>query len=194
MHSSNTLRQYTHLASRSASRATELCHYRTVLKAALSRGFSSSTVQSQRWNAPSTFATRNNSTRPMRNPAGKAWFTSSSKWSSDTNAEPEESTTFSDPSRPGLFYHFLATDPPTFALSFLKVPPAAADSISVIGWLPARTFGQEDEAGLNDFRENREYAQRKGYYLYLPSLLMGDCLYRSAFPRSPTRSDPGRVE
>ncbi|EIN06819.1 hypothetical protein PUNSTDRAFT_72844 [Punctularia strigosozonata HHB-11173 SS5] len=92
-------------------------------------------------------------------PAGKVTFTSSAIRSSGTTTETEEATTFSDPSRPGLFYHFLNTDPPTFALSFVKTPPATADSASVIGWLPARTFGQEDEAGLNDFRENPRFRE-----------------------------------
>jgi hypothetical protein len=70
------------------------------------------------------------------------------------------SGSFSDPTRPDLFYHFL--EPPTFlsevvpvyALSFLSSVPSP-DSSTIIGWLPAQTQSHTDEAGLNDFQENR---------------------------------------
>ena len=77
-----------------------------------------------------------------------------------TTSDPQR--TFADPSRPDLFYHLL--DPPTplpdpnlpaYALSFLEKLPSTPHSPSVIGWLPA-VAGAEGDAGLNDFRENRE--------------------------------------
>lgn len=71
------------------------------------------------------------------------------------------STSFRDPARPDLHYHLV--DPPTplssklpsFALSFLPSPPSNGSS-TVVGWLPAATTANDDEAGLNDFVENRE--------------------------------------
>ncbi|KAJ7625050.1 hypothetical protein DFH06DRAFT_1444804 [Mycena polygramma] len=68
---------------------------------------------------------------------------------------------FTDPTRPDLHYHLV--DPPTplssqlpaFALSFLPAP--SSNSSTVIGWLPAATTSNEDDAGLNDFRENPEF-------------------------------------
>jgi hypothetical protein len=74
-----------------------------------------------------------------------------------------ESISFADPSRPDLFYHLIpppspySSKVPAFALSFLHTPPLSRDSSTVIGWLPASTEGQEDEAGLNDFKENRRH-------------------------------------
>ncbi|KAJ7291225.1 hypothetical protein C8J57DRAFT_1271865, partial [Mycena rebaudengoi] len=71
------------------------------------------------------------------------------------------STSFTDPTRPDLHYHLV--DPPTpisstlpaFALSFLPSPPSSGTSSTIIGWLPAATTGTDEDAGLNDFRENR---------------------------------------
>ena len=67
----------------------------------------------------------------------------------------------SDPSRPDLFYHLvppptpISPSVPAFALSFLPDMPASAASAAVLGWLPAASEeGPEQEAGLNDFREN----------------------------------------
>ncbi|KAF7319480.1 hypothetical protein HMN09_00286800 [Mycena chlorophos] len=67
---------------------------------------------------------------------------------------------FADPTRADLHYHLI--DPPTpfssripaFALSFLEKPPSAASSSTIIGWLPAASFEDGQEAGLNDFKEN----------------------------------------
>ncbi|KAJ7507215.1 hypothetical protein B0H11DRAFT_1705976 [Mycena galericulata] len=72
------------------------------------------------------------------------------------------STSFSDPTRPDLHYHLV--DPPTplssrlpaFALSFLPNRPSNGSS-TVIGWLPAATTANDDEAGLNDFVENPKF-------------------------------------
>ena len=74
----------------------------------------------------------------------------------------DESAPMTDPSRPDLFYHVLS--PPTpisrslpaFGLSFISKPPPSVDSSAIIGWLPAVSKGEEQEAGLNDFKENRE--------------------------------------
>lgn len=76
----------------------------------------------------------------------------------DSNVAP---TSFSDPSRPDLYYHLVhlestTSTQPVFALSFLPTPPSSADSSTVIGWLPASTLQGDDEAGLNDFKQNRE--------------------------------------
>jgi hypothetical protein len=84
-----------------------------------------------------------------------------------------QSTSFPDPSRPDLFYHLV--DPPTpfsssapaFALSFLSSPPAASDSRTIIGWLPAQSKGSDEGAGLNDFKENRtSFAIHRGKNCY----------------------------
>jgi len=70
-----------------------------------------------------------------------------------------------DPSRLGLYYHFipppnaLSSLKPVFALSFLDTPPPSAQSATIIGFLPAAAEGGEDEAGLNDFMENRPFIQ-----------------------------------
>lgn len=71
-------------------------------------------------------------------------------------------TSFPDPDRPELFYHLV--EPPNalsntnaaFALSFLPEVPPTSDSSAVIGWLPAAAESEAQEAGLNDFRENRK--------------------------------------
>lgn len=71
-------------------------------------------------------------------------------------------TSFSDPERPGLYYHLfepptsVSSTSPVFAISFLPGAPLVAESKTVLGWLPAQTFGGDGEAGLNDFRQNRE--------------------------------------
>ncbi len=87
-------------------------------------------------------------------------FTSSPP-SSGPSPEIPTSTTFEDPSRKGLFYHLVP--PPTplsdtrsvFALSLLADAPPSSESRTVLGWLPAETPGDDRDAGLNDFVENR---------------------------------------
>jgi hypothetical protein len=75
--------------------------------------------------------------------------------------EPSFQTTFEDPSRKGLFYHLvhpptpLSNTHPVFAVSLLPDPPPLSESSTVLGWLPAETPGDDREAGLNDFLENR---------------------------------------
>ncbi|EIW80050.1 hypothetical protein CONPUDRAFT_28306, partial [Coniophora puteana RWD-64-598 SS2] len=80
------------------------------------------------------------------------------------SSEPPQ--TLADPTRPDLFYHLVSlpssssSAPPTqvYAVSFLSSSPPTPDSASVIGWLPAETEGaQEQDAGLNDFRENSKF-------------------------------------
>lgn len=95
-------------------------------------------------------------------------FTSSSR----LHNEPEPQTTFTDPSRPDLFYHIVFLDAssslntesvgtPVFAVSLLETPPPYASSSTVLGWLPAEGLaegeGEDGGAGLNDFTENREF-------------------------------------
>lgn len=75
-------------------------------------------------------------------------------------------TTLVDPSRPLLFYHLvpapnpISTELPAYAVSLLNRPPKDAQSQAIMGWLPAavRNEGGE-EAGLGDFKENRECDQ-----------------------------------
>jgi hypothetical protein len=75
--------------------------------------------------------------------------------------QPSFQTTFEDPSRKGLFYHLvhpptpLSDTHPVFAVSLLPDPPPLSESCTVLGWLPAETPGDDREAGLNDFLENR---------------------------------------
>ncbi|KAF5392742.1 hypothetical protein D9757_000811 [Collybiopsis confluens] len=70
---------------------------------------------------------------------------------------------FSDPTRLDLFYHFLepptplSSSAPAYALSFLPSPPPSAESSSIIGFLPAGTSDADQEAGLNDFKENPKF-------------------------------------
>ncbi|KAJ3746560.1 hypothetical protein DFH05DRAFT_1393982 [Lentinula detonsa] len=88
---------------------------------------------------------------------------------SSTERQPEQELpfgTFADPTRPGLFYHFLepptsiSPDIPVYALSFLPTAPPNPESSTVIGWLPASTNNEvEQEAGLNDFKENPKFRQ-----------------------------------
>jgi hypothetical protein len=72
--------------------------------------------------------------------------------------------TFEDPSRKGLFYHLvppptpLSDIHPVFAVSLLPDPPPLSESRTVLGWLPTETPGDDHEAGLNDFVENRACA------------------------------------
>jgi hypothetical protein len=80
---------------------------------------------------------------------------------STSSAESAE-TTFPDPDRPDLFYHLVESPLPSsgssaaFALSFLPDHLPKTDSCAVIGWLPAAAESEAQEAGLNDFVENRE--------------------------------------
>jgi hypothetical protein len=75
--------------------------------------------------------------------------------------EVPTSTTFEDPSRKGLFYHLvlpptpLSATRPVFAVSLLADAPPSPESSTVLGWLPAETPGDDSNAGLNDFVENR---------------------------------------
>ena len=70
-------------------------------------------------------------------------------------------TSLVDPSRPDLFYHLilppnpLSSIHPAFAVSFLETEPSSPTSATILGWLPATGEGEEDGAGLNDFKENR---------------------------------------
>ncbi|KAK7461109.1 hypothetical protein VKT23_009035 [Stygiomarasmius scandens] len=78
-------------------------------------------------------------------------------------SSPADSTSFPDPSRPDLFYHLiyppspLSDILPVYALSFLPDSPPKPDSASIIGWLPAQAEGNDNEAGLNDFKENPKF-------------------------------------
>ncbi|KII91826.1 hypothetical protein PLICRDRAFT_105407 [Plicaturopsis crispa FD-325 SS-3] len=73
------------------------------------------------------------------------------------------STSFADPTRGDLFYHLVepptpvSSEEPAFALSFLSTPPPSAESATIIGFLPATSHGPDQEAGLNDFRENPKF-------------------------------------
>lgn len=72
-----------------------------------------------------------------------------------------QQTTFSDPDRADLWYHL--SEPPTpasgthrvFAVSLISTPPPTPSSATIIGWLPAEHQSGQQEAGLNDFVENR---------------------------------------
>jgi hypothetical protein len=74
----------------------------------------------------------------------------------------KQSAPITDPSRPELFYHILS--PPTpispslpaYGLSFISTPPPSVDSSTIIGWLPAVSQDEGQEASLNDFKENCE--------------------------------------
>lgn len=93
-------------------------------------------------------------------------FTFAHVLSDDSDGHPSFQTTtatsFEDPSRRGLFYHLvqpptpLSATRPAFAVSFLAdSPPSSSESSTVLGWLPAETPGDDRDAGLNDFVENR---------------------------------------
>src|ERR1700722_446640 len=81
------------------------------------------------------------------------------RWSNYRRCYHSESS-FPDPNRSDLFYHLFS--PPTpfslavpaYALSFLQSPPPFPDSCTIIGWLPAVSERQGQEAGLSDFKEN----------------------------------------
>ena len=79
---------------------------------------------------------------------------------SSTWSLKDQTITFEDPSRKGLFYHLvppptpLSSTRPVFAVSLLADPPPFSDSSTVLGWLPAETPGEDQEAGLNDFLQN----------------------------------------
>jgi hypothetical protein len=95
-------------------------------------------------------------------------FTSARVLSNDSDGHPFSKTTaptsFEDPSRKGLFYHLV--QPPTpfsdtrpaFAVSLLADPPPSSESSTILGWLPAETPGDDHDAGLNDFVENRAHS------------------------------------
>ncbi|KAI0317985.1 hypothetical protein OF83DRAFT_1118563 [Amylostereum chailletii] len=74
-------------------------------------------------------------------------------------------TTFTDPTRLDLFYHLIPPPNPlssarsAFAVSLLESPPPSSNSSTVLGWLPAEAPRQEDEAGLNDFKENKGFRE-----------------------------------
>ncbi|KDQ56907.1 hypothetical protein JAAARDRAFT_158152 [Jaapia argillacea MUCL 33604] len=80
-----------------------------------------------------------------------------------TRTYPPEPTSFSDPTRPDLFYHLLPPPNPVspalpvFALTFLAEYHPVADSSTIVGWLPAAAQAGEQEAGLNDFVENPRF-------------------------------------
>lgn len=82
-------------------------------------------------------------------------------------------SSFEDPSRKGLFYHLvlpptpLSDTRPVFAVSLLADPPPFSESSTVLGWLPAETPGDDHEAGLNDFVQNRTYACRFAQHFLL---------------------------
>ena len=99
-----------------------------------------------------------------RPPLSPRHFTSSSARAlpDDGSRSPHSPTsTFEDPTRKGLFYHLvppptpLSARRPVFAVSLLADPPPSAKSSTVLGWLPAETPGDDRDAGLNDFVENR---------------------------------------
>ena len=79
--------------------------------------------------------------------------------------QSSQTTTFEDPSRKGLFFHLvppptpLSATRPVFAVSLLADPPTFSESSTVLGWLPAETPGDDREAGLNDFVQNRACAE-----------------------------------
>jgi hypothetical protein len=80
-----------------------------------------------------------------------------------TNSE-SDSRIFTDPERPDLFYHLfeapsaVSATNHVFGLSFLEALKSKEDARSprILGYLPASEGGHAVEAGLNDFRENRE--------------------------------------
>ena len=78
-----------------------------------------------------------------------------------------DSRVLADPERPDLFYHLLESPSAAsatncvFGLSFLNALKSAdVRSPQIIGYLPASEGGHAVEAGLNDFKENRESACR----------------------------------
>jgi hypothetical protein len=134
----------------------QFCHLR--ISASLPRRCFVSTFRSQSWHpAPNRVSRRLIKSHVHVLQPTRAPFSSSPERPSDPSSDQDAPVMFSDPSRSDLYYHFLTSEPPVFALSFLSSPPPDYNSPSVIGWLPAQTLGEEDEAGLNDFKENRRY-------------------------------------
>ena len=91
--------------------------------------------------------------------------------------QSSQATTFEDPSRKGLFFHLvppptpLSATRPVFAVSFLADPPPFSESSTVLGWLPAETPGDDREAGLNDFMQNRKCSRvRQSFHARLVHL------------------------
>jgi hypothetical protein len=79
--------------------------------------------------------------------------------SSSAGSTIDQGSSFSDPTRPDLYYHLLhppnplSKNQPAFGLSFLPSAPQKAESPSIIGYLPA-VAEEGGESGLNDFQEN----------------------------------------
>ena len=124
-------------------------------------------------------------------------FTTARVLSSD--GPPPQITSFEDPSRRGLFYHLvppptpLSDSRPAFAVSLLAHPPPSSQSTTVLGWLPAETPGDDRDAGLNDFVENRANpfshffsldVSRSGRIADLVPLVI-----HSALPAAPSQGD-----
>jgi hypothetical protein len=93
------------------------------------------------------------------------------RYTSDSpNSRP---SSFSDPSRPDLFYHLLgppnplSPNLPAFAVSFLDEPPPIPNSSTIIGWLPAASEGSgKQAASLGDFKENRKHVELVNYWVF----------------------------
>ncbi|SRR5258708_2931714 len=79
------------------------------------------------------------------------------------NLKIHQQTSYEDPERPGLYYHLVGgitnTPLPSYAVSFLEEPPKTVSSPTILGILPAASSQGEEsqEAGLHDFRPNREF-------------------------------------
>ncbi|KAF5346474.1 hypothetical protein D9756_010029 [Leucocoprinus leucothites] len=73
--------------------------------------------------------------------------------STTTTHAPHSSQSFSEPSRPDLFYHIVqAPTPisktlPAYALSFSSEKPPSSLSTTIIGWLPAQEKAREGTPG-----------------------------------------------
>ncbi|TFK75644.1 hypothetical protein BDN72DRAFT_810536 [Pluteus cervinus] len=151
----------------------------TTLRRPLLNTLSSRTITSLsygRIQRPSFLSTQLRDSPGSHSSLSRLRFTSHASGPSPTNNQGQKHPpqtpqlgpeSFSDPTRPDLFYHLLkpstpsSSSLPVFALSFLHTPPPIKDSKTVIGWLPAATpysnestGGEEEEAGLNDFKEN----------------------------------------
>lgn len=87
-------------------------------------------------------------------------------------SESKTSTSFEDPTRPGLWYHFTPASKvpkPTkgggegvFACSFLSEAPKRPDSSTVLGYVPAI-----EGAGLHDFQDNSASSLFAFYFVRL---------------------------
>jgi hypothetical protein len=53
-------------------------------------------------------------------------------------------------------------------VSLLPDPPPSSQSSTVLGWLPAETPGDDRDAGLNDFVENRARSFLFFYFSFPP--------------------------